>query len=143
MSLKSGEHSLKRVLLVEPHVCVSVSVLDADDEIADDTHAGAVSKEFLVGALGVIFLRLEKLVVKVEVVFLPGLQLSCGEEGLHKQSVEFVRRVEVIVLARVRCIGDIVLLELAHDAEHRVRTARTQVGMLRKFLYWCEFLRFH
>ena len=40
--------------------------------------------------------------------------------AIDKQVVEPVRRVEIVTPARFRCIGDIGLLEFAHDAEHRI-----------------------
>lgn len=105
---------------MESHIGVAVAVLDAYDQIADNTHAWAVAKELLVSALGVVLLRLKKLMVKVKIVHLPSLELAGGKQRLHNQVVEPVRRVEIVTPARFRCIGDIGLLEFVHDAEHRI-----------------------
>ena len=53
---------------MKAHVGVAVAVLYAHDKVADDCHAGAVARELLVGHLRIVLLRLDELVVEVQVV---------------------------------------------------------------------------
>ena len=53
---------------MKAHVGVAVAVLYAHDEVANDCHAGAVARELLVGHLRIVLLRLDELVVEVQVV---------------------------------------------------------------------------
>ena len=59
--------SVERVLLVKPSIGIAIPVLNAYNQAADDTHAGTVSKKLLVSTLGIILLRLQKLMAKVEI----------------------------------------------------------------------------
>ena len=49
---------------METHAGIAVAVLNADD----DVNAGAVASELLLGHLGVVLLRLDELMVQVQVV---------------------------------------------------------------------------
>ena len=65
---KIREDALQRVLLVETHVGIAVAVLYTHDEVANDGHAETVACELLVGHLRVVLLRLNELVVEIQVV---------------------------------------------------------------------------
>ena len=68
VAFKVREEVLQRVLLVETHVGIAVAVLDADDEVANDGNPRTAARELLVGHLGIVLLRLDELVVEVQVV---------------------------------------------------------------------------
>jgi len=62
----------------------------------DGEHAWAVAVKALVGALAVILLRLKELVVEVHVVLASLRELTCGQQQLDEQLVQFLSRVEII-----------------------------------------------
>lgn len=79
--LQPLEESFQSLFLVKAHVGIALSVLNADNHVADDRNARTVAQELLVGGLCVILFRLYELMVKVKIVFLPSLQLdSTGKE---------------------------------------------------------------
>ena len=67
--------------------------------------ARTVAVKALVGALAVVLLCLKELVVEVHVVPAAFRELPGGQQQLDEQLVEFLRRIEVIDVARLlRCI---------------------------------------
>ena len=84
---------------VEAHVGVAVAVLYADNHVADNGHAGPVARKFLVCGLCIVLLRLNELVVEVNVILPALLQLPCGQQAIQEQCVERVCRIEVIGLS--------------------------------------------
>ena len=65
---KPFKEPLQRVLLVETDICVPVAVLNADNQVANNRHARAITKELLVCRLRIILLSLYELVVEVSVI---------------------------------------------------------------------------
>ena len=65
---KPFKEPLQRVLLVETDICVAVAVLNADNQVANNCHARAITKELLVCRLRIILLSLYELVVEVNVI---------------------------------------------------------------------------
>ena len=55
-------------MLVETNVSVAVAVLNADNQVANNRHARAITKELLVCRLRIILLSLYELVVEVNVI---------------------------------------------------------------------------
>ena len=66
-------------MLVETDICVAVAVLNADNQVANNRHARAITKELLVCRLCIILLCLYELVVEVNVIPLTLFQLPCGQ----------------------------------------------------------------
>ena len=64
------------VCLMKAHVGVAVAILDIDNLVTDDIHAGSVAEELLVCRFCIILLCLKKLMVEVNVVFLHFLQFA-------------------------------------------------------------------
>ena len=58
----------------------------------DGEHAWAVAVKTLVGALAVVLLRLKELVVEVHVVLASLRELTCGQQQLDEQLVQFLFR---------------------------------------------------
>ena len=61
------------------NICVAVAVLNADNQVANNRHARAITKELLVCRLRIILLSLYELVVEVNVIPLALFQLPCGQ----------------------------------------------------------------
>ena len=76
---KPFKEPLQRVLLVETDICVAVAVLNADNQVANNRHARAITKELLVCRLRIKLLSLYELVVEVNVIPLALFQLPCGQ----------------------------------------------------------------
>ena len=89
--------------LHEAHVRIAVTVLKIGYQPADGEHAWAVAVKTLVGALAVILLRLKELVVEVHVVLASLRELTCGQQQLDEQLVQFLSCVEIIDVARLFC----------------------------------------
>ena len=56
---------------MKAYIGVAVAVLYADNHVADNGHTGPVTKKFLVRGLCIVLLRLNELVVKVNVILPP------------------------------------------------------------------------
>ena len=81
--LQPLEESFQSLFLVKAHVGIAISVLNADNHVADDCNARTVAQELLVGGgLCVILFRLYELMVKVKIVFMPSLQLTSCKKAL-------------------------------------------------------------
>ena len=79
---------------------VAVAVLYADNHVADNGHTGSVTKKFLVCGLCIVLLRLNELVVKVNVIPAP---FNCPVANRQfRSNVECVCRI-VIGLSGIRC----------------------------------------
>ena len=117
---------------MKAHVGVAVAVLYAHDEVADDRHARAVAGEFLVGHLRVVLLRLDELVVEIQVVWLHGHKLASILEYLHQQAVQLRGRIEVIALSGVGGIGRINCGQLRNPSQDGVWAACAQSRMKRE-----------
>ena len=76
---KPFNEPLQRVLLVETDICVAVAVLNADNQVANNCHARAITKELLVCRLRIILLSHYEQEVEVNVLPLSLLQLPCGQ----------------------------------------------------------------
>ena len=130
--LEPGEDAAQGVLLPESHVGVAVAVLDADGQVADDGHGRPVAGEVLVGRLCVVFLRLQELVVEVEVVSPAGLQPSRGKQGVDQQAVEPFGGVESIALPRLGRVADVLFRQLPNRPEDGVGAACAERGVERE-----------
>ena len=95
------EETAVSLCLHEAHVTVAVAILQIGNQPADGEHAWAVAVKTLVGALAVILLRLKELVVEVHVVLASLRELTCGQQQLDEQLVQFLSRVEIIDVARL------------------------------------------
>ena len=62
-------------------------------------YAGPVAGELLVCHFRITLPCFKELMVEVNVVLLRLFQFTGGDQGVHKQSVELVRRVETVGLA--------------------------------------------
>ena len=76
LGFQRGAESLMGVCLMKAHVGVAVAILDIDNLVTDDIHAGSVAEELLVCRFCIILLCLKKLMVEVNVVFLHFLQFA-------------------------------------------------------------------
>ena len=86
---------------METDIGIAVAVLHPDDKVANDGNAGAVALELLVGHLGIVLLRLNELIVEIQLVRLSCHKLACVQECFHQQAVQFSGRIEVIAPSRV------------------------------------------
>ena len=89
---------------MKTYIGVAVAVLYADNHVADNGHTGPVTKKFLVRGLCIVLLRLNELVVKVNVILPALFQLPCGQQAIQEQYVECVCRIEVIGLSGIRYV---------------------------------------
>ncbi len=80
--LQSLEDSFQSFFQVKAHVGVAISVLNADNYVADDRNAGTVAQELLVSGLCVILFRLYELMVKIKIAFLPSLSCPVASRAL-------------------------------------------------------------
>lgn len=92
--------------LLEAHVAVAVTVFQIGNQPTDGEDTGTVTVKALVGALAVILLRLNELVVEVNVVLASLRELPDGQKQLDEQPVQFPCRVEVINVARLSALYD-------------------------------------
>ena len=74
------EDSFQSLFLVKAHVGIAISVLYADNHVANDRNARTVAQELLVGGLCVMLFCLYELMVKIKIVFLPSLQLPSRKQ---------------------------------------------------------------
>ena len=88
---------------MKAYIGVAVAVLYADNHVADNGHTGPVTKKFsCTWAFASYFLRLNELVVKVNVILPALFQLPCGQQAIQEQCVECVCRIEIIGLSGIR-----------------------------------------
>jgi len=62
---------------VETDICIAITVFDTDYEVVDYSHSRAISLEFLIGGLGIMFLSLDEQMIEVKVIFAILHQLAC------------------------------------------------------------------
>ena len=110
-------------MLVETNVSVAVAVLYSDNHVANDSHTWTVSEKLLVCGFRIILLCLYELVVEVNVIPLALFQLPCGQQAIEEQCVQLICRVEVMGLACVGCVGNVIL-----GSENRVGTTCASVS---------------
>ena len=65
-----GEDSFQCTLLTEPDIRVAIPIFNADNMVTYNGHSRAVSCELLVSTFGIILLRFNELVVKIQIVTL-------------------------------------------------------------------------
>ena len=73
--------------------------------------------------------RLDELVVEIKVVRLSSHELPCAQESLYQQTVQLRGGIEVIALARLRCVGRIGRGQLRNPSQDGVGAACTKSGM--------------
>ena len=64
------------MLLTETYIRITVTVLYADNIVADNCYTGTISCKLLVGGFGIILSRFNELVVKIKIVLLSFAQYS-------------------------------------------------------------------
>ena len=140
---QKSEEPPMRVCLMKSYVCIAVAVLDIDDLVSDNINSRSVAEKFLARRFCIILLCLNELMVKVNIVFLNFLQLTSRNQGVDKQCVEFARCVEIIGLALVGSIGDVILCQFPDGSEDGIRTACAQGWMIREMAHQmrCHILR--
>src|SRR5574344_835156 len=105
---------------MEAHIGVAVTVLYADNQVTDDSHARTVTGELLVCGSRIILLCLYELVVEVNIIHSAFLQLPRRKQAVKEQRIQIVCRVEVVSLARVGCVGNVVLSQFLYRPEYGV-----------------------
>lgn len=70
--------------LTELYRRIAVSVLYMDYYTAHACHTGEITKRFLVGVCGIVFLRRNELMVKVHIQELPTLEKPHGHVEFHQ-----------------------------------------------------------
>ena len=85
---KPFKEPLQRVLLVETDICVAVAVLNADNQVANNCHARAITKELLVCRLCIILLTLFQL-VRCKHTIEPSPSFSCPVDNRQLRSSVF------------------------------------------------------
>ena len=61
---------------MEANVCVTIAILYADNQVANNRHARAIAKELLVCRLCIILLCLYELMVEINITHLTLFQLA-------------------------------------------------------------------
>ena len=59
--MKSLKEPLRRILLMETNICVVIAIRYANNQVTNNRHAGAITKELLVCKLCIILLSLHEL----------------------------------------------------------------------------------
>ncbi|EKC81657.1 hypothetical protein LEA_00115, partial [human gut metagenome] len=70
VTFQPGEDSFQCTLLAEPDIRVAIPIFNADNMVTYNGHSRAVSCELLVCTFGIILLRFNELVVKIQIVTL-------------------------------------------------------------------------
>ena len=83
------------------NVCVAIAILYADNQVANNRHARAIAKELLVCRLCIILLCLYELMVEINIIHLTLFQLTRCKQTIEQLSIESIRRIEIVVLARI------------------------------------------
>ena len=73
---KSIKEPLQRVLLMETNICVAIAILNANNQVANNRHARAITRELLVCRLCIILLGLYELMVEINIIHLTLFQLA-------------------------------------------------------------------
>jgi len=102
------------------------------DEVADDCHAGSVAREHLIDNLCLVILRLEVLVVKVQVVRLPGHELASILQCLDEQAVQHRFSIEILVTSLLRGLGRVGGGQFRITPEDGIGAAGAQGGIKRQ-----------
>ena len=114
------EEAAVGLCLHEAHVGIAVTVLQIGNQPTDGEHARAVAVKAFVGALAVVLLCLQELMVEVHVVPAAFRELPGGQQQLDEQLVQFLRRVEVIDVAGLfRCIRYVLRCQFLYAAPRR------------------------
>ncbi len=62
--------------LMETNICVAIAILYANNQVANNRHARAITKELLVCKLCIILLSLYELMVEINIIHLALFQLA-------------------------------------------------------------------
>ena len=62
--------------MMETNICVTIAILYTDYQIANNRHARAITKEFLVCRLCIVLLCLYELMVEINIIHLTLFQLA-------------------------------------------------------------------
>ena len=71
------KHSFQCVLLMEPHVGIAVTILDAHHQVIDYGNAWTISPEMFIGGFRIILFCFDELVVEIKVILDAFCQLPC------------------------------------------------------------------
>ena len=107
----------------------------ADNHVANDSHTWTVPEKLLVCGFRIKLLSLYELVVEVNIIPLTLFQLPCGQQAIEEQCIQHVCRVEVVGLARVGCVGNVILGQFLYGSENRVGTACAKCRMMREVIH--------
>ena len=135
LGFQKSKESLMGVCLIKAYICVAVAVLDIDNLVTDDIYTRPVAEEFLVCRLCIIFLSFKELMVKINIVTFLILQLTGGNQSVDKQGVKFICSIEVIGLALIGCIGNVILRQFLDGSKDGIRTACTKHWMVREMTH--------
>ena len=79
---------------------------------------------------GIILLCLKELMVEINIVGFHLIQSTSRNQGVYKQGVELVCRIEIIGPALIGSIGDVFLCQFPDGSEDGVRAAFTKHWMI-------------
>ena len=68
--------------------------------------------------------------VEINIIGFHLIQFIGRDQGFYKQGVEFVCCIEIVGLALIGSIGDVILCQFLDGSEDGVRTACTKHGMI-------------
>ncbi len=114
---------------IKAHIYVAIAVLNIDNLVTDDIYARSVAEELLVCRFCIILLCLKELMVENNIIGFHLIQFTGRHQGFYKQGVEFVCIIEIVGLALIRSIGDVILCQFPDGSEDGVRTACTKHWM--------------
>ena len=89
-----------------------------------------VPEKLLVCEFRIILLCLYELVVEVNVI-----PLALFQQAIEEQCVQLVCRVEVVGLASVGCVGNVILAQFLYGSENRVGTTCAKCRVKREMVH--------
>ena len=69
---------------MEANICVAIAILNADNQVANNRHARAITKELLVCMLCIILLGLHELMVEINIIHLTLFQLAICKHTIEQ-----------------------------------------------------------
>ena len=69
---------------MKTNVCVTIAILNANNQVANNRHARAITRELLVCRLCIILLSLYELMVEIDILHLTLFQLTRCEHTIEQ-----------------------------------------------------------
>ena len=76
---------------METNICVAIAILNADNQVANNRYAGAITRELLVCRLCIILLSLHEQMVEINIIHLTLFQLARCKYTIEAGSINYHR----------------------------------------------------